>query len=392
MMRLLLAAALAALLPASAAAQVWGEIAGTVTQAETGEPIPGANVLVDGTSFGTAASVDGRFSFRIPEGTYPLRVSAVGFVTARDTLIVRKGQRVVVDVALVVDDELREIQVTATREGIGAGISTITPATIRAMPTPVADALRAVKTEIGVTSNNELSNAYSVRGGSTNENQFFIDGFEVYRPIRTQQGEQEGLGLVNGDLVDAMTLYAGGFPVRYGGKLASVLDVRYATPDGPVLGTAYASTLDAGAQIQGGTGRLGVAVASRISRPRSLFGSQELKGDYDPDFRDVQGLAHLRLGGGASLRAIGLAARHRFRFQPQSRVTTFGIFPDFIRTAASEYEGSEDDGYDVFFGGLRLETPVSDDLRLEHTLAAYDTEEFEVSGIESTIQFSNRVR
>ena len=111
----------------------------------------------------------------------------------------------------------------AQREGLGAGVSTIEAATIRSMPTPVADALRAVKTELGVTSNNELSNAYSVRGGSTNENQFFIDGFEVYRPIRTQQGEQEGLGLVNGDLVEAMTLYAGGFPVGYQDHKASYL-------------------------------------------------------------------------------------------------------------------------------------------------------------------------
>ena len=98
MIRVLLAALLAVLSPA-AAAQVWGEIAGTVTEASTGDPIPGANVLVDGTSFGTAADLDGRFSFRIPEGTYPLRVSAVGFTLARDTIRVRKGQRVELDVA-----------------------------------------------------------------------------------------------------------------------------------------------------------------------------------------------------------------------------------------------------------------------------------------------------
>ena len=284
------------------------------------------------------------------------------------------------------------MEVTADRATIGAGVSSITPADIRAMPTPVADALRAVKVQLGVTSNNELSNAYSVRGGSTNENQFFIDGFEIYRPIRTQQGEQEGLGLVNGDLAEGLTLYAGGFPVRYGGKLASVLGVTYARPTGAIVGTAYASTLDGGAAIQGGAGPLGVAVASRISRPQSFLGGQELKGDYDPDFRDVQGLADLDLGGGHRLRAIGLAARHRFRFKPQSRVTTFGIFPDLVRTASFQFRGSENDGYDVLFGGLRLETPLAQSLRLEHSLSAYDTEEFETSDISSTVQYSNRVR
>ncbi|MEL6616148.1 MAG: carboxypeptidase-like regulatory domain-containing protein, partial [Bacteroidota bacterium] len=138
MTRLLLLAALAALLPASATAQVWGEIAGTVTQAADGEPIPGANVLVEGTNFGTAASVDGRFSFRIPEGTYPVAVSAVGFATARDTVRVRKGQRVALDVALVEAElGLGEAEVTAERAGLGAGISPRTPAEVRAMPTPV---------------------------------------------------------------------------------------------------------------------------------------------------------------------------------------------------------------------------------------------------------------
>ena len=393
MTRLAAAAALAALLLAApASAQVWGTIAGTVTQEASGDPVPGANVLVEGTNFGTAADLDGAFSFRIPEGRYSVVVSAVGFVSARDTLRVRKGERVELDVALAEDiGVIGDVEVTADRAAEGAGVSTISPATVRAMPTPVADALRAVKVQLGVTSNNELSNAYSVRGGSTNENQFFIDGFEIYRPIRTSQGEQEGLGLVNGDLAENLTLYAGGFPVRYGGKLASVLDVTYARPEGAVLGTAYASTLDGGAAVQGALGPLGVAVATRISRPQSFLGSQELKGDYDPDFRDVQGLAHLDLGRGASLRAVGLAARHRFRFQPQSRVTTFGIFPDLVRTAAFDYEGLEDDGYDVLFGGLRLATPLAG-LSVEHELSAYDTEEFQNVDISSSVQFSNLVR
>ena len=349
---------------------------------------------MDGTSFGTAADASGRFSFRIPEGTYPVVVSAVGFESARDTVSVRKGQRIELDVALVQADLGLggEAVVRPTAWGMGAGVSTITPAEVRAMPTPVADALRAVKVQLGVTSNNELSNAYSVRGGSSNENQFFIDGFEIYRPIRTEQGEQEGLGLVNGDLAEGLTLYAGGFPVRYGGKLASVLDVTYARPEGAVFGTAYASTLDGGAAIQGEAGPLGIAVASRISRPQSFLGGQELKGDYDPDFRDVQGVADLDLGGGHRLRGVGLAARHRYRFQPQSRVTTFGIFPDLVRTAGFDYEGSENDGYDVLFGGLRLETPVSRAFRMEHSLSAYDTDEFEQVDISSTIQFSNLVR
>src|SRR5690606_23111262 len=98
------------------------------------------------------------------------------------------------------------------------------------------------------------------------------DGFEIYRPLRTEQGEQEGLGLVNGDLLDRMTLYAGGYPARYGGKLASALDVAYARPAGALSGSVYGSTLDGGASVGGGLmdNRVGFAVAARRSRPASF--------------------------------------------------------------------------------------------------------------------------
>src|SRR5690606_20792136 len=138
--------------------------------------------------------------------------------------------------------------------------------------------------------------AFSVRGGGYNENLFFIDGFEIYRPLRTEQGEQEGLGLANGDLLERMTLYAGGFPARYGGKLSSALDIAYTRPAGPLGGSVYGSTLDAGAAVGGGLmdDRVGFAVGARRSRPASFFAAQELEGVYDPEFRDVQGVLDVR--------------------------------------------------------------------------------------------------
>ena len=118
-----------------------------------------------------------------------------------------------------------------------------------------------------MSSNNELSNAFSVRGGNYDENQFFIDGFEIYRPLRISQGEQEGLGLINGDLTDRLTLFAGGFPVRYGGKLASVLDATYARPAGAFAGTIYGSTLDARRAVGGPVGAAASGWPSRPARP-----------------------------------------------------------------------------------------------------------------------------
>ncbi|MFN3597919.1 MAG: TonB-dependent receptor [Rubricoccaceae bacterium] len=376
-----------------AAAQVWGEIAGRVTSATDGQGIPGATVLVEGTNFGTAAAADGRFAFRIPEGRYPVRVSAVGYAPLRDTVTVLRGQTTRLEARLgEAGLDLGEAVVQG-QAAAGVGISTITPQALRAMPTGLADALRSVQVQLGVTSNNELSNAYSVRGGSYNDNQYFVDGFEVYRPLRTKQGEQEGLGLVNGDLTERMTLYAGGFPVRYGGKLASVLDATYARPEGPVFGTAYASTLDAGATVQAGLGRAaGLAVAVRSARPRRFFAGQELTGAYDPDFRDAQGVFDARLGARHGLRAVGLYARQRYRFAPTQRTTTFGIFPNIVRTIASEYAGTETTGYDIVFGGVRLTSVLAPALRAEHAVSTFRTDEFEQLDVTARTTLFRRIQ
>ncbi|MEO0559815.1 MAG: carboxypeptidase-like regulatory domain-containing protein, partial [Bacteroidota bacterium] len=378
----------------SVSAQVWGEVTGRITDAATGESIPGANVVIAGTNFGSNTGTDGRYRFRIPEGTYGLRVSYIGFETVVDTVVVRRGRSTTFDAVLresVIQGE--EVVATAQIER-QVGISRIDPRTARSLPTPLGnDPLRAAKSELGVTSNNELSNAYSVRGGSYNENQFFIDGFEIYRPLRTRQGEQEGLGLVNGDLTSRMTLFAGGFPVRYGGKLASVLDATYARPQGTWGGTTYGSTLDGGGMIQGGlTPDIGLAVAARSARPQRFFAGQELQGAYDPDFRDVQGVADVRLGAGHSVRAVGLYARHRFRLAPSQRETTFGIFPNLVRTVAIDFEGVEESGYEVAFGGLLFANTINDKVRAEHRLSLFQTDEFEGYEVTSRTSLYRRVQ
>ena len=382
----------ALLLSASAAsAQVSGVISGRVTERGTGTGIPGATVVIQGTNFGTAAGDDGSYRFSVPEGVYTLRISSLGYAPATEAVDIRRRTTTTVNIALVpVDVQTGGAAEVEGRAEQGAGVTAIDPRVARSAPTPLADITRAVQTELGVTSNNELSNAFSVRGGSYDENQFFIDGFEIYRPLRISQGEQEGLGLINGDLTDRLTLFAGGFPVRYGGKLASVLDATYARPQGAFRGTTYGSTLDAGAQVQGHLGRgVGLALAARSARPQRFFAGQELEGTYDPDFRDGQGVLDARLSARHSLRIDGLYARHRFRLAPQQRETTFGIFPNLVRTVAIDYSGEEVDGYNIAFAGALLRSTFGR-LVAEHRLSVFDTQEFETLDVTSRTSLFRR--
>lgn len=385
---------LALLVAPAALAQNWGQVEGRVTQRGAGAPIPGANVVVAGTDFGTATLEDGTYRLRLPTGRYALRVTAVGFEPITDTVTVRKDATTRLNVALAeADVELGGVEVEAQAVSPDAGVYTLDPKTAQRIPSPLSDGLRAIHVLPGVATSTETSYQYSVRGGGYNENLYFIDGFEVYLPFRTRQGEQEGLGIVNLDMADRMTLYAGGFPARYGGKLSSALDVQYVRPRSGFAGSAYGSALDAGASLQAGLldGRLGLAVAGRSAQARSFFGSQELKGTYDPQFADVQGTVTYRLAEGHEIHGLGLWLRHRFRLDPTSRRTTFGSFQD-LRSVSYGYVGQEEDGYDLGFGGIRLINQLSERLRVEHDMSLFDvveTETYDISGSVSLFRIAN---
>ncbi len=371
----------------AAQAQTWNTLEGTVTDSVDGTPIPGATVIVKGTDFGTATDAEGRYSLRLPTGPYAIRVSSVGFRTRVDSVTVSEGEPARHDVQLTASvTELEEVTVTETKARQDAGVHKVEPKDVQNLPTPFKDGFRALKTVPGVATNNELSQQYSVRGGGYNENLIFINGFEVFMPFRARQGEQEGLGLLNPDLASDITFYTGGFPPKYGGKLSSALDVQYAQPeDQPLTGSASVSTLDASVHAQSSAldGDLGWAFGARRAQPGRFFNTQDLKGEYNPRFQDVQGLLTYRFSDRVSVEALGIWADHEFRLEPRERTTYFGVISlqeegttDF-KALRANFNGARRDGYTTALGGVRLNTDVTDRLRLEHNLAYFGTRETE---------------
>lgn len=388
----------ALLTPLAVRAQAWGDAAGTVYAADTGLPIPSATVVVTGTNYGTASDADGRWTLRLPDGRYRLRFSAIGFVAAVDSVVVRHGRETRLDMRLESSTlELDEVTIEEERGRIEAGVFEIAPRATRDLPMPVRDVARLLKVLPGVASNNEMSNQVSVRGGGFNENLYFLNGFEIFLPFRPRQGEQEGLSLLNADLAERVTFYAGGFPAWYGGKLSSAVEVEYRKPElepGPPSGTAHVSVLDAGVSAGGSAARrrVGWLIGARRARPRSFFGTQELKGDYDPDFSDLQGVVRWQAPRGVTLEAVGAWARHRFSLSPDARRTFFGtvsqdpdLAPSNLQSMWIRYDpdNEERDGYDTGFAGLRVTHPLGAGITARHDAAVYstvETERYDLSG------------
>ncbi len=382
-------------LSSAAHGQGWGHVEGQITIADEEIGLPGATIIVDGTNFGTAADEDGYYRLRIPAGTHRLRFSAVGFEVKYDSITVGRDQTVRLDVALAESvAELEELTVVDRLTGQDAGVYRIDPQTIRDMPMPLQDGLRALKVMPGVAANNELSNQFSVRGGGFNENLIFINGFEIFLPFRPRQGEQEGLSLLNPDLVENFTFYSGGFPVRYGGKLSSAVEVDYHRPrNEQPMGRAHISTLDAGAAVGASAldGRLGWLLGVRRSEPGRFFGTQELEGTFDPTFTDAQTFLSYRLAPGHELEFIGMIADHEFRLDPSGSRTFFGTVSlgggsSDLQALWREFdpESEEIDGYQTQFAGLRMKNQLSDRLRASHDISYFGTEEHEFFDLSSS--------
>ena len=374
-------------------AQTWGTVEGTVVEQDTETPLPGVTVLINGTNFGTATQGDGTYEMRVPSGTHAIRFSAIGYETQIDSVEVPGNTTVTLNAALAVDVmEMDEVLVEEGEFAPDAGVHRLDPETVQDMPTPFKDGFRALKVMPGVATNTELSQQYSVRGGGYNENLIFLNGFEVFMPFRPRQGEQEGLGLLNPAMAESMTFYTGGFPVRYGGKLSSALDVRYhEVEDEPLRGNVDLSLLDANLHARGATldNQLSWNVGVRRAQPGRFFGTQDLKGDYDPVFTDVQGTFTYRIADGHELSTLGIYADHTFELDPTNQKTYFGILsldpdvPSNLQALWVDFEGTRQDGYTTEFLGTRLNNRLSDRLRIEHQIAYFGTREtefFEITG------------
>ena len=177
----------------------------------------------------------------------------------------------------------------------------------------------------GVTSNNELTSQYSVRGGNYDENLVYVNDNEIYRPFLIRSGQQEGLSFVNSDLVSSVHFSPGGFGASYGDKMSSVLDVRYRKPVSR-KGSLSLGLLTSSFHLEGITldSKLTWLIGLRYKSSNLMLKTLDSKGDYQPVFADVQSLLTYRTGRNSVLNLLLTFSSNTYNFIPQSRVSSFG--------------------------------------------------------------------
>jgi hypothetical protein len=349
----------------------------------TGDPHELVNVTLKDYPIGTTTNRKGEYLLRIPANkTVDVVYSLIGHSTVVKTFKAASEERITSDVILTdVQEQIEEVTVTESRKNTG-NIMKVDPGMLNNMPTIGGGSVEAlIKTLPGVSSNNELSSQYTVRGGNFDENLVYVNDIEIYRPFLIRAGQQEGLSFINGDLVSSIEFSAGGFSAKFGDKMSSVLDIKYRRPV-DFRGSASISMLGATAHVEDLTlnRKLSYIAGIRYKTNRYLLGTLDEQGEYDPRFTDFQTQVTWQAADHFDLSFLGNIAKNEYYFIPRQRKTTFGTWETPLNTEIY-FEGSEKDNFMTYLGALSANYFPNNSLNLKFIASTYSASESETYDI-----------
>ena len=328
------------------------EISGKVTD-DKDDPIEFATVRVQGTAIGTNTNLKGEYVLSVADrDTLVVEVSCLGYANVVRQYIKPKGKIVLNAKLYQKSTELGELEVVEIRRQTDQ-MQSIDAQALRLTPDASGGSVEAVlSTMAGVSSKNEMSTQYMVRGGSYDENSVYINGIEIYRPQLISSGQQEGLSIINPDLVGAVNFSTGGFSAAYGDKMSSALDITYREPE--AFEGAVSMSLQGGSVAIGqSSNRFSQIHGFRYKRNSSLLGSLETKGEYDPQYFDYQTSINYKMGQKWKASFLGNISINNYRFTPQNRNTSFGTSLN-AKQFTVYFDGHEKDKFETYFGALSL--------------------------------------
>jgi len=237
-----------------------------------------------------------------------------------------------------------------------------------------------IQQQAGVSSHNELSSQYNVRGGSFDENSVYINNVEVYRPLLIRSGQQEGLSIINPDMVERVGFSSGGFSAKYGDKMSSALDITYKKPK-KFEASAMASLLGASAFVGMSTSKFSMSHGLRYKTNRYLLGSLETTGEYKPNFLDYQTYITYNPNSRWTLDFLGNISENHYDFKPKDRETSFGTMED-VKSFRVYFDGQEKDIFRTLFGTASITRHIGDSTNIKLLWSAFHTKEQEAYDIQ----------
>jgi len=207
-----------------------------------------------------------------------------------------------------------------------------------------------IKSLPSVNSNAELSSQYMVRGGNYDENLIYINDIEIYRPFLVRNSLQEGMSIINPDMVSAVNFSPGGFEARYGDKMSSALNVYYKQPTkfelageasliGGRLSTGFASK----------NKKLSAMFSGRYRNTNLVLNTLNEDTDFNPQYMDFQSYINYNINDKWSVSFIGFYSKNDYEMIPKQKDVDFGSVQTPIKLSVF-YDGKEDDQYKNMMG------------------------------------------
>ena len=348
---------------------------GRVTDGE-GNPVEFASVTCPSQGRATVTSLQGQYELKLLSAdSVVVKFSMLGYRTKTRVLRRPKGTQTLQVTLTEQASTLGEVTVAGQKIQSGQ-TQDISTKPLHSLPSTTGNAVEElIQSQAGVSTHSELSSQYNVRGGSFDENSVYINSVEVYRPFLVRSGQQEGLSVINPDMVERIGFSTGGFEAKYGDKMSSALDITYRRPK-RFEATAAASLLGGSAYVGFSNKKLAWANGLRYKTTRYLLGSLETKGEYKPNFLDYQTYLSYKPNKRWTVDFIGNIADNHYNFHPEDRETKFGTM-ESVRSFRVYFDGQEKDRFRTFFGTLGITRHLGDSTSVSLLGSSFSTSEQE---------------
>ena len=340
-----------------------------------GNPIELASVMVVSQGKLAMTNLKGEFHMLLhSEDSVKVRFSMIGYKSKERVLRRPQGKQTLL-IQLADDNELQEVVVEGKTKQHGT-TEELDVDKVKQGPSASGNAVEEmVQTQAGVSTHSELSSQYNVRGGTFDENSVYINNIEVYRPFLVRSGQQEGLSIINPDMVQSVGFSTGGFEAKYGDKMSSALDITYKRPK-RTEASLTASLLGASTYLGIASKKFTWTNGVRYKTNRYLLGSLQTKGEYKPSFLDYQTYLSWQPSKRWQIDFIGNISDNHYNFQPEDRETNFGTLQN-VKKFRVYFDGQEKDLFRTYFGSLSITRHLSPRTDVSLLASAFSTKEQE---------------